>query len=97
MPGVPHESSPRYRFWCRANKRGILGPSTPRQRVDSDLIFAPAEGAKIAHFSSMRITQDVRDYAAQHGIAEETAALVQGLKEKAEEFRKSGGEIYRRA
>ncbi len=43
----------------------------------------------------MRITQDVRDYAAEHGIAEETAALVQGLKEKAEEFRKSGGEIYR--
>ncbi len=45
----------------------------------------------------MKITPDVRDYAATHGIAEETAALVQGLKEKAEEFRKSGGEIYRPA
>jgi len=45
----------------------------------------------------MKITQDVRDYAAKHGIAEETAAIAQGLREKAEEFRKSGGEIYRRA
>ena len=37
------------------------------------------------------------DYAAKHGISDETAAVVQGLREKAEEFRKSGGEIYRRA
>ena len=49
------------------------------------------------HFCLMKITQDVRDYAASHGIAEEPAALVHGLKEKAEEFRKSGGEIYRPA
>ena len=49
------------------------------------------------HFCSMKITQDVRDYAAKHGISEETAAVVQGLREKAEEFRKSGGEIYRPA
>jgi phosphomethylpyrimidine synthase len=45
----------------------------------------------------MKITSDVRDYAARNGIAEETAAIAQGLREKAEEFRKSGGEIYRRA
>ena len=32
-----------------------------------------------------------------HGISDETAAVVQGLREKAEEFRKGGGEIYRRA
>ncbi len=49
------------------------------------------------NFCSIEITQDVRDYAAKRGIAEETAALAQGLKEKSEEFRKSGGEIYRRA
>ncbi len=62
-------------------------------------------GAKLAHFysvcrphfGSMKIRQDVRDSAAKHGIAEETAALVQGLREKADEFRKGGGEIYRRA
>src|SRR5207245_2095907 len=43
------------------------------------------------------IAYKIPAYAASHGIAEETAALVQGLKEKAEEFRKSGGEIYRRS
>jgi phosphomethylpyrimidine synthase len=44
----------------------------------------------------MKITQDVRDYAAKHGIGEETAAVVQGLRDKADEFRKSGGEIYQK-
>ena len=37
------------------------------------------------------------DYAATHGTAEEIAAIVQGLREKAEEFRKGGGETYRPA
>jgi phosphomethylpyrimidine synthase len=41
----------------------------------------------------MKITQDVRDYAAQLGVQEE-AALAAGMKEKAEEFKKSGGKIY---
>jgi hypothetical protein len=41
----------------------------------------------------MKITQDVRDYAAELGVQEE-AALVAGMKEKAEEFKKSGGKIY---
>ena len=36
------------------------------------------------HFCSTKITQDARDYAAKHGIAQETAALVQGLREKVE-------------
>jgi phosphomethylpyrimidine synthase len=45
----------------------------------------------------MRITRNVRDYTAKHGIAEETATVTHGLREKAEEFRKGGGEIYRRA
>jgi len=51
--------------------------------------------ANLAHFCSMKITQEVR--AATHGIAGETAAIAHGLREKAEEFRKSAGEIYRRA
>ena len=46
-------------------------------------------------FCSMKITQEVRDNAAVHGIGEETAAVVAGLREKAEEFKKAGGEIYR--
>jgi phosphomethylpyrimidine synthase len=37
----------------------------------------------------------VRDYAASQGISDETAAVVKGLREKAEEFKKTGGEIYR--
>ena len=45
------------------------------------------------HFCSMKITQDVRDYAAKQGV-EETRALEEGMKEKAEEFRQGGAEIY---
>jgi phosphomethylpyrimidine synthase len=45
------------------------------------------------HFCSMKITQDVRDYAAQKGI-EEAAALEAGMKEKSEQFKKSGAQIY---
>jgi len=42
----------------------------------------------------MKITQEVRQYAAEHGVSAETMAVAQGLREKAEEFRKAGGEIY---
>jgi phosphomethylpyrimidine synthase len=41
----------------------------------------------------MRITEDVRRYAAEHAITEE-AAIKEGLKQKATEFAKSGSEIY---
>jgi phosphomethylpyrimidine synthase len=41
----------------------------------------------------MKITQDVRDYAAQKGL-EEATALTEGMREKAEEFRQKGSEIY---
>ena len=72
---------------------------------EADGVTSPAEGAKLAHFCSMcgpkfcsmKITQEVRDYAAREGIAAETVALAQGLREKAEEFKKGGGEIYRKA
>jgi phosphomethylpyrimidine synthase len=61
----------------------------------------PAESAKVAHFCSMcgprfcsmRITQEVRDYARERGLHEGTA-LKEGLAEKAEEFRSRGSEIY---
>lgn len=45
------------------------------------------------HFCSMKITQDVREYAAQRQI-DEQAALGVGMKEKAEEFVAAGGELY---
>jgi hypothetical protein len=41
----------------------------------------------------MKITQDVRDYAAQIGVGDQ-AALEAGMKEKAEEFKKTGLKIY---
>ncbi len=75
-----------------------LDPVTARAYHDETL---PAEGAKVAHFCSMcgpkfcsmKITQDIRDYAAEKGL-DTSEALDMGLAEKAEEFREAGGEIY---
>jgi phosphomethylpyrimidine synthase len=75
-----------------------LDPETAKSYHDETL---PAEGAKAAHFCSMcgphfcsmKITEDVREYAAQKGVDEKKAIEV-GMKEKAEEFKKSGLEIY---
>ena len=77
-----------------------LDPDTARQFHDETL---PKEGHKLAHFCSMcgpkfcsmKITQDVRDYAREHGLATVDDALAEGMKAKAEEFRASGGEVYR--
>jgi len=76
-----------------------LDPETARAYHDATL---PAEGAKTAHFCSMcgpqfcsmRITEDVRRYAAGKGLSPE-AALRAGLEEKRSEFVESGGELYR--
>jgi phosphomethylpyrimidine synthase len=78
-----------------------LDPDKARQFHDETL---PQEGAKLAHFCSMcgphfcsmKITQDVRDYAEKQGLAD-AEALEQGLRDKAKEFVESGAEIYRRA
>ena len=75
-----------------------LDPVTARAYHDETL---PAEGAKIAHFCSMcgpkfcamEITQQVRDYAAQHGLSEDTA-LAKGMEEKSVEFLRKGGNVY---
>ncbi len=47
------------------------------------------------HFCSMKITQDVRDYAAEHGV-DEAAALEAGMAEKAAEFRAQGAQVYQK-
>jgi mRNA interferase RelE/StbE len=60
--------------------------STPTRSLSLSLVCGP-------HFCSMKITQDVREYAAQKAI-DEQAALGVGMKEKAEEFVAAGGEIY---
>ena len=94
-------SKARFEFrWTDQFNLG-LDPDRARELHDETL---PAEAAKGAHFCSMcgpqfcsmRITQDVREYAASHGVSE-AEALEQGLKAKAAEFVESGAEIYRKA
>ncbi len=78
-----------------------LDPDTAREFHDETL---PQEGAKVAHFCSMcgphfcsmKITQDVRDYAREIGVSEQEA-LEKGMEEKAIEFVKKGAEIYQKA
>jgi phosphomethylpyrimidine synthase len=48
------------------------------------------------HFCSMKITQDVRDFAASQGVSEQDA-LMKGMEEKAQEFVAKGAEIYTKA
>ena len=48
------------------------------------------------HFCSMKITEEVRKYAAEQGIAEEEA-LKKGMEEKSREFTKNGSELYAKA
>jgi phosphomethylpyrimidine synthase len=48
------------------------------------------------HFCSMKITQDVRDFAAREGLSAEVA-LARGMEVKAVEFVKKGGELYAKA
>jgi phosphomethylpyrimidine synthase len=74
-----------------------LDPVTARAYHDETL---PADGAKVAHFCSMcgpkfcsmELTQQVRDYAREHGVSE-ADAVETGMQEKSEEFRKKK-EIY---
>jgi phosphomethylpyrimidine synthase len=94
-------SKARFEFRWEDQFNLSLDPETAREFHDETL---PQEGAKTAHFCSMcgphfcsmKITQDVRDYAAQKQM-DEQAALEAGLREKAEEFKKTGAEIYVKA
>ena len=77
-----------------------LDPDKAKEFHDETL---PKDAAKTAHFCSMcgpkfcsmKITQDVRDYAREHGV-DETAALDEGMAEKAAEFRDHGSRIQQR-
>ncbi|WP_225737309.1 phosphomethylpyrimidine synthase ThiC [Dyella acidiphila] len=78
-----------------------LDPEKAREFHDETL---PKDAHKSAHFCSMcgpkfcsmKITQDVRDYAAEHGV-DEGAALQEGMDEKSAEFRAQGAEVYHKA
>jgi phosphomethylpyrimidine synthase len=94
-------SKARFEFRWEDQFNLSLDPETAREFHDETL---PAEGAKTAHFCSMcgphfcsmRITEDVRKYAAEHGLTD-AEAIEQGLKEKATEFNETDGEIYAKA
>ncbi len=92
-------SKARFEFRWEDQFNLSLDPEKAKSFHDETL---PAEGAKIAHFCSMcgpkfcsmEITQQVRDYAAKLGLADNTAALEEGMQSKAAEFKEKGGEIY---
>ena len=94
-------SKARFEFRWEDQFNLSLDPEVAREYHDETL---PQEGAKLAHFCSMcgphfcsmKITQDVREYAAQKEI-DEQAALDLGMKEKAEEFVTAGAELYQAA
>ena len=90
------------RFEFRWNDQFNLGldPEKAKEFHDETL---PQEGAKQAHFCSMcgphfcsmKISQDVRDYAAKKGISDKEA-LEKGMEEKSIEFVKKGAEVYQK-
>ncbi len=94
-------SKARFEFRWEDQFNLSLDPVTARAYHDETL---PAEGAKSAHFCSMcgpsfcsmKITEDVRQYAAEHGVSEEEA-LEQGMAEKSKEFVEKGAEVYAKA
>ena len=91
-------SKARFEFRWRDQFNLSLDPETAEEFHDETL---PAEGAKVAYscsmcepnFCSMKITQDVRDYAEKHGLTD-AKALEEGMKEKAQEFKDKGSLIY---
>jgi phosphomethylpyrimidine synthase len=93
-------SKARFEFrWADQFNLG-LDPEKAKEFHDETL---PKEAHKLAHFCSMcgphfcsmKITQDVRDYAKAHGVADDSAALEHGMADKAREFREQGAELYR--
>ena len=94
-------SKARFEFRWEDQFNLSLDPVTAREFHDETL---PQEGAKSAHFCSMcgphfcsmKITEDVRKYAAEQGVSEEEA-LKKGMEEKSKEFVDKGAEVYTKA
>ena len=101
-PGAQHRddalSKARFEFRWEDQFNLSLDPELARSYHDETL---PAEGAKIAHFCSMcgpkfcsmKISQEVRDFAAKNDLGTEEA-ITSGMEEKAKEFVAKGGEVY---
>ena len=93
-------SKARFEFRWEDQFNLALDPYTAREYHDETL---PQDSAKVAHFCSMcgphfcsmKITQEVRDYARKHGLTQEKA-VIQGMDQKAIEFLATGGDVYRK-
>jgi phosphomethylpyrimidine synthase len=94
-------SKARFEFRWEDQFNLSLDPDTAREFHDETL---PAEGAKQAHFCSMcgphfcsmKITEDVRKYAEEHGYSE-TEALEKGMSDMSEAFKAKGADVYQQA
>ena len=94
-------SKARFEFRWADQFNLSLDPDKAREFHDQTL---PKDAHKVAHFCSMcgphfcsmKITQDVRDYAQEKGL-DAQSALTAGMAEKAEEFRSQGAEVYKKA
>ncbi len=94
-------SKARFEFRWEDQFNLSLDPETAREFHDETL---PQEGAKSAHFCSMcgphfcsmKITEDVRKFAAEQGITDDEA-LKKGMEEKSKEFVEKGAEVYAKA
>jgi len=92
-------SKARFEFRWEDQFNLSLDPERAREFHDQTM---PHESHKVAHFCSMcgphfcsmKITQDVRDYARSHHIENVDIAIEEGMREKSREFRDKGGEIY---
>ncbi|MDG3582777.1 MULTISPECIES: phosphomethylpyrimidine synthase ThiC [Galbibacter] len=101
-PGAQHRddamSKARFEFRWEDQFNLALDPDTARAYHDETL---PSDNAKVAHFCSMcgpnfcsmKITQDVRNYAKENGL-DTQEAIEEGMKKKAEEFKEKGSEVY---
>lgn len=91
-------SKARFEFRWEDQFNLALDPDTARSYHDETM---PKEAHKLAHFCSMcgpkfcsmKITQEVRDYAAQQGV-DETKAVDSGMEEQAVRFREAGSQVY---
>jgi phosphomethylpyrimidine synthase len=94
-------SKARFEFRWEDQFNLSLDPDTARSFHDETM---PKESGKVAHFCSMcgpkfcsmKISQDVRDYAKEHGM-DNTEAIESGMAEQSEEFTRQGSEIYHKA
>jgi phosphomethylpyrimidine synthase len=93
-------SKARFEFRWEDQFNLSLDPERAREFHDQTM---PHDAHKVAHFCSMcgphfcsmKITQDVRDYAKSHQLKDVKIAVEEGMKEKSEEFLNEGGQIYR--